>query len=138
MVNLITHINWIGVVLAFLAYFTLGALWFTLFFAKPYKISLGRENEKPEKPALIFIVGPAICSLVITITTAILMHALNIQTYASAFEFGVVVGLGYLVSNTVNIAINPNIPRPLFYGTISGAYHLAGIFIVSMILVAMR
>ena len=48
------------------------------------------------------------------------------------------VGMGYLVANTVNIAINPNIPRPLLYGVISGGYFLAGITIVSIILVAMR
>lgn len=137
MISLLANLNWISVLLAFVAYFLLGALWFTLFFSKQYKISLGRENETlPNKP--IFIVGPAICSLVITIASAILIYALNIQSFGDAMEFALIVGVGYLVANTVNIAINPNIPRPILYGIISGSYHLVGILIVSAILVAMK
>ena len=137
MINQLANLNWISVSIAFIAYFILGALWFTLFFSKQYKISLGRDNETlPNK--LIFIIGPALCSLVITIATAILMYTLNIQSLSAALEFAAIVGIGYLVANTVNIAINPNIPRPILYGIISGAYHLVGILIVSIILVTMK
>ena len=87
---------------------------------------------------MIFIAGPALCSLIITITSAILMQALQIRTLGTAIEFAFVIGVGYLVANTVNIAINPNIPRPILYGAISGAFHLAGILIVSVILVVMK
>lgn len=137
MINQLANLNWISVLLAFTAYFLLGALWFTLFFSKPYKVSLGRENETLQnKP--IFIVGPALCSLVITIASAILIYMLNVSSLGDAMEFSLLVGMGYLVANTVNIAINPNIPRPILYGMISGAYHLTGILIVSIILVAMK
>jgi len=137
MTGQLTNLNWMSVLLAFVAYFVLGALWFTLFFSKQYKISLGRENETLQnKP--IFIIGPAICSLVITIATAVLIYALDVSSFAAALEFSLLVGIGYLVANTVNIAINPNIPKPILYGIISGAYHLTGIVIVSSILVAMK
>jgi hypothetical protein len=137
MINQLANLNWISVLLAFTVYFLLGALWFTLFFSKPYKVSLGRENETLQnKP--IFIVGPALCSLVITIASAILIYVLNVSSLGDAVEFSLLVGMGYLVANTVNIAINPNIPRPILYGMISGTYHLTGILIVSIILVAMK
>lgn len=137
MIGHLANLNWISVILAFAAYFLLGALWFTLFFSKQYKVSLGREGETlPNKP--IFIVGPALCSLVITITNAILIYALGLSSFGDGLELSVLVGIGYLVANTVNIAINPNIPRPLLYGLISGAYHLVGILIVSTILIAMK
>ncbi|KAL9647301.1 hypothetical protein ABK040_011668 [Willaertia magna] len=138
LLNQITNLNWISVLLAFVIYFILGALWFTLFFKKQYAISLGKENQLPKKPAPIFIIGPAICSLVITIASAILIYALNINTTSAAIEFALVVGVGFLVANTINIAINPNMPRPIYYGIISGSYHLVGIFIVSIILVSMK
>lgn len=138
MINLLSHINWVAVLVAFLAYFILGALWFTLLFSKQYSASLGKENESAQKPAPIFIIGPAICSLVITIATALIMKALNIQSYDNAIEFALIIGVGYLVANTVNIAINPNMPRPLYYGFISGSYHLTGIVIVCLILTAMN
>jgi len=138
MITQLSNLNWISVAFAFVAYFILGALWFTLFFKKQYAISLGKENALPEKPAPIFIIGPAICSLIITITSAILIYALGINSYGQAIEFALIIGVGYLVANTVNIAINPNIPNPIHYGIISGAYHLVGILIVSIILVAMK
>ncbi|MES2779968.1 MAG: DUF1761 domain-containing protein, partial [Bacteroidota bacterium] len=117
MISLLAHLNWMSILLAFVAYFMLGALWFPLFFNKPYKISLGRENETlVNKP--IYIVGPALCTLVITITSAVLIYALNIQSLGKALEFSLIIGIGYLVANTVNIAINPNIPRPILYGII--------------------
>ena len=138
MIHLFTSIDVIDILAAFVPYFMLGALWFTLLFKKQYAISLGKENSMPEKPELIFILGPALCSLIITIATAVLMHALDISSYQSATEFAMLIGIGFLVANTMNIAINPNIPRPILYGVISGAYHLVGILIVSMILFVMK
>lgn len=137
MINQLANLNWISVTIAFVVYNVVGALWFTLFFTKPYKISLGKENEiLPNKP--IFIVGPAICTLVITIVTALLMYTLNIQSFSEALEFSLFIGFGYLVANTTNIAINPNIPRPILYSIISGSYHLVGIVLLGVILVAMK
>jgi len=138
MISQLANLNWISVSVAFVAYFLLGALWFTLLFHKQYKISLGRENETLQNNAPIFIVGPALCSLVITIVSAVLIYALNIHQFAGALEFAIVIGIGYLFANTVNIAINPNIPRPILYGIITGTYHLLGILIVSIILIAMK
>lgn len=137
MINQLANLNWISVLIAFMLYSFEGALWFTLLFSKQYKISLGRENETlPNKP--IFIIGPAICTLVVTIVSAILMYALNISTWAQMFEFSLLTGIGYLVANTFNIAINPNIPRPILYGIISGSYHLVGILITNSILFIMK
>jgi Protein of unknown function (DUF1761) len=138
MISQLSNLNWVGVLVAFVAYFMLGAMWFTLLFKKQYAISLGKENNLPEKPAPIFIIGPAICSLLITLASAILIYALGINSYSQAIEFALLVGIGFLVANTFNIAINPNMPYPLHYGIISGLYHLVGIFIVSIVLVAMK
>jgi hypothetical protein len=115
----------------------MGWLWFTILFAKPYKISLGREHETlPNQP--IFFVVPMICNSVIVVASAILISVLNISSIGSAVEFGLLVGIGYLLANTLNIAVNPNIPQPLFYGLISGAFHLICILAVSIILAAMK
>jgi hypothetical protein len=138
MINLISAINWVGVLVAFFAYFFLAACWFMFLFKKQYLISLGRENDAPQKPSPIFIIGPAICSLIVTITSAILMSALGIDSYGKAIEFALVVGIGYLFANTVNIGINPNIPKPVLYGAISGTCQLVGMLIVSVIIVAMN
>jgi len=137
MISQLPNLNWISILLAFVAYFLVGALWFTLFFSKSYKRSLGRENEILEnKP--IFIIGPAGCTLVITLASAILIYNLNIISLKEGFQFSLLTGVGYLVANTVNIAINPNIPKPILYGIISGSYHLTGILIANTIIIAMK
>lgn len=66
------------------------------------------------------------------------LYALHIDTYANAARFALLVGLGYLVTNTVNIAINPSVPRPLFYGPITSSYHLVGTLLASLLLVGLK
>lgn len=137
MINQLANLNWISVLLAFIVYNGIGALWFTLLFAKPYKISLGKANETlPNNP--IFIAGPAICTFVVTLTSAIFIYALNIQSMGSVIELSLLIGFGFLVANTTNIAINPNIPRPILYSIISGSYHLLGIVLAGLILFLMK
>ena len=137
MMQHLSNLNLLSFTLAFLAYFFIGAMWFTAFFTKAYKASLGKEGQiLPNKP--IFIIGPAVCTFIITLTSALLMVILNINNYSSALEFSLIIGLGFLTANTVNIAINPNIPRPILYGIITGTYHLVGMLIVSIILIAMK
>ncbi len=140
MFNVLTSLNWLGVAAAFAAYFLLGALWYLGLFPKAYRASLGKENEPNtgQNQQLLYIVGPAVCALIITITCAVLLHALHISSYGGALDFALLVGLGYLFANTVNIAINPNIPRPFFYGLITGSYHLVGMVLVNLILMALK
>lgn len=138
MIGQLSSLNWWAVLVAFLPYTFLGALWFTLFFIKPYKAALGKANQDLNNKAPIYIVGPMICTIVVTLATAILVQALHIQTIGGAIELSLVIGIGYLVANTFNIAINPNIPNPIHYGVITGSYHLIGITIASIILVVMK
>lgn len=138
MFNVLSDINWLSVLAAFVVYFLLGSLWYMLLFPKSYRISLGRDVNEPQSPDPLFIVGPAVCTLIVTVTSAVLFYALNVTSYSGALQFTLLAGVGFLVTNTVNIAINPNIPRPFLYGFITGSYHLVGILLVSLILVAMR
>lgn len=138
MFDVLSAINWLGVLAAFVAYFLLGPLWYLLLFPKQYRVSLGRKPDEPQPSDPLFIAGPAVCALIITLATAVLFYALNITTYGNALFFATLVGIGYLVANTVNIAINPNIPRPFLYGFVSGGYHLTGMLLVNLVLVAMR
>ena len=138
MLNSISDINWWSVLVATLASSVLGGVWFAALFAKPYAVALGRQDLPKEKAVPIFFVGPLFCGLIVVIASALMIETLDILTISAAIEFGLVVGLGYLASTTVNTAINPNIPRPLFYGAISSGYFVLMSVVVSIILVAMR
>jgi uncharacterized membrane protein len=138
MFNVLSDINWLSVLLAFIAYFLLGALWYMVLFPQPYKVSLGKAHETLNNQSALFVVGPGICVLITVLATAVLFYMLHIATYGDALGLAALVGLGYLVANTTNIAINPNIPRPLLYSTITSAYHVVGITLTCLILAALR
>ena len=138
MINVLSSINWISVLIAFLAYFMLGALWYLKLFSEIYKVSLGKDGQELNNEGPLFIVGPGLCVLVSVLASTILFYNLDITTYGGAIEFAMIIGIGFLVSNTTNIAINPNIPLPLLYSAITSGYHLVGITMTSLILFVMR
>jgi len=138
MFNVLANINWLSVLLAFVAYFLLGALWYMVLFPQAYKVSLGKANETLNNQSALFVVGPGVCVLAVIVATAVLFYALHITTYGDALRLAVIVALGYLVANTTNIAINPNIPRPLLYSAITSAYHTVGITLTCLVLAALR
>jgi hypothetical protein len=138
MLSAASNINWWAVLVAALTSSVLGGLWFAALFAKPYAVALGRQDQPKEKPAPIFFVGPFVCGLIVVIASALLIETLDIRTISTAIEFGLVIGVGYLAATTMNTAINPNFPRPLYYGAISSGYFVLTSIAVSIILVAMR
>lgn len=138
MFSAVGGINWLGVGVAAVASSIIGGLWFAALFAKPYAVALGRENAPKEKPAPIFVLGPFVCGLITTVTSALLIDLLDIRSIGSAIQFGALVGFGFLAATTVNTAINPNIPRPLLYGLVSGPYFFIASIVSCVILVAMR
>jgi len=125
---------WIGILLATLANFLLGGLWFTLLFGRVYAAALGRPFDRSARPAPLMIIGPAIWGLVTSAVTAVLMGWLGLSGLAEALAFGLFIGAGYLAATTINTGINPNIPRPLLYGAVSGGYHLMAGVVIALVL----
>jgi hypothetical protein len=138
MFNVLSELNWLAIAAGTVALAILGVLWFVVFFPKVYAVALGKQDAPPTPPTPLFIAGPFVCGLVTTIATAILIRALKIESIADGLTFGMIVGIGYLASTTVNTGINPNIPRPLVYGLVSGSYFFLAGLIVSVILVALK
>ncbi len=135
MFNVLAEINWFAVLAATVVNAVLGGAWYMGLFKKQYPASLGRTDLGDHKPSPIFIVGPLVCGALVNITDAVLLRALNITTYGDALTFGAITGAGYLVAQTVNVAINPNFPRPFFYSAISGSYFFVSNLIACAILV---
>lgn len=134
MLTVLFDINWLAVIAATIIFAVLGGVYFTAVVARPYKVALGNENRELPRPGPIFIVGPLIASLLVVITTAILLRALAIDTLGDAILFGLVVSIGYLVAQTLTIAINPNFPRPLLYTLINAPYFIVCTVVASIIL----
>lgn len=137
MLHAFAQIHWISVFVATFASALLGGLWFAGLFGKEYAAALGREGLPPPKPSALFIAGPAVCGLVTATTSALLMRAVNVASLGEAALFGVIVGVGYLVSTMTTVAINPNFPHPLRYVRLNGPYFLLSSVVVSLVLFSM-
>ena len=135
MFDVVTGINWIGLLLVTVVNFIFAGFYFGVVIEKLYVNALGSENEPKQKPSGLMIVGPAVCGLFITLTSAMLIKMLNIQTLLDALVFGVTVGIGYLIPMTMTVAINPNFPRPFFYTAINAPYFLISSLVTTVILV---
>lgn len=137
MFDVLGDINWLAVLVATFVYFMLGAVWFTPLFGKAYDKALGFNRAKGQKWPPIYYIGPFLNSLVVTTTTAILMHALHIEEMSDAVALGLIVGIGYLAAISFNNAITPKMADPLLYGAVTGSYHTVCAVAAAAILVSM-
>ena len=87
---------------------------------------------------MVSVLGPLACTVATTLTTAVLLEALGVTTTQDAIAFGLVVGVGYLSAMALQVAINPNVPRPLLYGAINAPYFIATSVIGAAVMTAMR
>lgn len=137
MLSAFSEIHWLAVAAATIASFILGGLYFMVLVPKPYLYVTGREKLPKEQQTVsgaIFMVGPLVCSLITIIADAYLIRALGVSTAMDAAMLGLIVGLGFLVPMTFNIAINPLFPRPLQYGLLNTPYFLASNVVACILL----
>jgi Protein of unknown function (DUF1761) len=137
MTEVFSHVNWVAVLVAGVAHFFLGGIWFMGLFRRHYAAALGIADRPRQTPGPVFLVGPFVCSTVTIATTAFLLRALAIKTYTGALALGMIVGIGYLAAMTVNIAINPLFPRAFYYSLINAPMFIIGSLMTCTILVAM-
>ena len=130
MFNVLSEINWLAVIVAVIPFALLGGLYFTAVIPKQYAAATG----VPAKPGSLFIVGPLVVSLVVVITSAVLLKALDVTALGDGVVFGLLVSVGYLVAQTFQIAINPAFARPLFYAALNAPYFIVCGVLASVIL----
>lgn len=132
--NVFENINVVAIIVAALAYFILGALWFTPLFGKLYDKALGTQRDKKQKWPPIYYLGPLGASILTACAVAILSSWLDITTLIDAVWLGLVIGAGVALSVSCNNAINPITPRPLMYGLVTGSYHIMGIVLCAVVI----
>ncbi|SEC57406.1 Protein of unknown function [Nocardioides exalbidus] len=138
MFNVLTDINWIAFAISAVASIVLAGVWFAVLIVKPYAVALGRVGAPAPESDLVRNVGPVVCTLLVTLTTAVLVEALDLTSVGDAIVLGLVVGIGYLGAMTYQIALNPNFPRPLLYGAINAPYFVLTTLVTAVVMTAMR
>ncbi|MER6619892.1 MULTISPECIES: DUF1761 domain-containing protein [unclassified Streptomyces] len=138
MFSVLADINWAAVAVVAVGSVLLAGVWFAVVIAKPYAVALGREGAPAPAQTAVAMAGPPACLLVTVLTSAVLVEALDITGMGDAVVFGLLVGVGYLGAMTFQIAINPNFPRPLYYGLLNAPFFVLTSVLGSVVLVAMR
>lgn len=129
-----SHLNWLAVILAALAYFLLGAAWFTPLFGKAWDHSIGYDRSKATKFGPDYYLVPLVSAILVSLALGLILTALEPSSFGEALMVGVVIGLGVAAAVSINNALTPRTPHPYLFGAVTGGYHLVGIVIVSAII----
>lgn len=138
MLDSINDVNWLAVAVAALAYYLLGALWFTPLFGSQWDRAVDFDRKGSHRFPARYYVTPLVSCLAVATATAVIVEAMDVATPGDAAELGAVVGIGYAAAVSFSNAVAPNVPRPFLLGAITGGYHVVGVVLVAVLTIAMR
>ncbi len=132
--TLFSEINWLAVIVAAIAYFALGALWYTALFGKKWIAYQGIDVNDPEmkKGSGAIMFTSLIWMLVATICIALLVERLELTEMISGIKIGLLAGIGFAFTS-ISISYL-YIKKPFGLHIIDGLYHVVGYVIVGIIL----
>jgi len=128
-------LNWLAVIVAGLAYYALGAVWYAQpVFGRAWQQSMGWEPPADYRPPPTTYVLPLITCLVSAIAVGMLAEGTTSDTFAEGIVLGLVVGIGIAVAGLVVTGFfDPMKPKPMTSTAINGGYQLVGIIIAAII-----
>lgn len=98
-----SEINWLAVGASFVAAQVLSTVWFTVLFGDPWAKEYGaadRKQHTKEVPGYTYAVQAA-CTLVLTVSLALLHRWLSVDSVVDALLVGVFVAAGFCVATGV-------------------------------------
>lgn len=137
--ELLSDINWLAVLVATLAYFILGAIWYSkaLFAPKWAKLVGIQMNSEASKKGLgAMMMGSFILIIVTCIALALLVVRLDLFVLASGIKLGLITGICFATTAVSISFIYEKRPTALYF--IDCGYHLVGHIAAAIILVLWR
>lgn len=131
-------LNWLAVIVAGLAYFVLGAIWYAPpLLGRPWMAAGGIQIPEGQRPSPTIYLAPLVAHIVAAIALGMLAQSTGTDTVGEGIALGLVVGVGFAVTVTlVTATFETNKPKPFVWGGINAAYHLVGLSIASVIMAA--
>ena len=130
----LSAINCVHVLVATLAYFILGALWYSkVMFLKPWMAANNINPETVDKSGMMksMIMG-FISTFIICYAVGVLEYIIGIGGGRAAIKLGLLVGVGFfMIPSYMNSVYQKQSMKLLM---INGGYHTAGIIIAAIIL----
>jgi Protein of unknown function (DUF1761) len=132
--DVLGDLNWLAVIVATIAYFALGGIWYApAVFGNLWMRSGG--IEVPEQTQAAFYVVPFFTCLLASIAVGMLAAATASDTASEGIVLGLVTGLGIAFSALlVTGFFDPQKPQAMVWVAVVGGYHIVGLLIASIIL----
>lgn len=130
--DFVANVSVFGLLAGALAYFLLGAVWFTPLFGNYYDLALGFERPKGYTWAPIFYWMPLASAILTSAVVASLHSAAQLETLTESIYLGASVGVVAL-SVSLNNAVTPGKPKPILHGLVTGSYHVVGTTLVAVV-----
>jgi hypothetical protein len=135
-----SDINWLALLVAAIAYFMLGALWFSkgLFGARwAGYVKLDMNDPNLKKGVAQLMLGSFVLMVVACFGLAVIIARINPpMDIMSGIKIGLLTGICFAVTS-VSITYLYEV-KPMGLHVITGGYHLVGLLIASIILVMWR
>lgn len=126
-------LDWLAVAVATVAYYLLGAAWFSPLFGKAWDAAIGVERSRGHRFSAAYYVVPFVTSLVVSVAVATVITALGPARLGEALLLGLLIGVGVAAAVSITNALTPHTPRPFLFGAVTGGYHAVGITLVAAI-----
>lgn len=134
-----SNINWLAVLVATIAYFMLGAIWYSkaLFGVKwASLVGIGMNNPDKGKRMAQMMIGTFVLILVTSVGLALLINRIDLHLLPSGIKLGLITGLCFATTSVAISFIYESRPTALYF--IDCGYHLAGHIIAAIIMVLWR
>ena len=131
MKNAILHLNWPMVLAATVAYFAVGAVWYTVLFGKYWARENKADMNDRSGMARTMIFGFLLTFLIVT-CTGLLLNSIRCRELSDCFMRSYVIIAG-LVVGLVGTGLNYQ-RKPLGIWFVDIGYHLIGVLIAALIL----
>jgi hypothetical protein len=131
---LFSHLNWVAILAAAVAYFSLGSIWYTALFGKRWVAYQNINVDDPEmkKGVAATMLSSFLLMAVAVFCLAMLVSRLNLTEAVSGVKLGLLTGVG-IAATAVGIGYLYT-KKPVGLHLIDGLYHVAGNVIAAVIL----
>jgi uncharacterized protein DUF1761 len=126
--DVLGDLNWLAVIVATLAYWILGAIWYAQgVFGRAWMRAGGVEIQEGQRPGPAIYIIPLIANFLAVLALGMLAAATGSTTVSHAIVLGLVVWGGFAVGHILLGATFDTRPSAGVWFTINAGYHLIGV-----------